>query len=834
MIDTVTAQAAQQFRTSSNAQKAAILAAAGVPVFPCHAGPKKTKAPLTQRGFRDRTSDANAVARWWKRWPDALIGLVPGDIDAVVIDLDVKDGRDGVSAFRQMEANWRDWPATRTLSGGEHVWAAKPSNAAIGNATGGLSAGIDIRCDRGYVCLGRAEDGREYEDLGGVFETLIDPEGRFPALPATVRDALQQAKPANTSTYCDYTAQGYPQEYVPTTLSELHVHAPSLDDWRWEGDDRSRDAYTWLCKAVAGLCQAREIDAKDIGDAEVKNLCELAIEADLDFMDHYVDRGYGKLGYDADSAADWAADAGLIHIPQARHTRKAEADAAEVEPLDIYIRQGTLAQTIERCEAYLVALGVPVFSRGPLLVRPAVNVIVDSMGRRVPDPVLLQVTAPFMRQLLARHITFWRPQGTPKGVVYVEADPPKDLVDGMLSRAGEWPYLPIGGIITTPTLRPDGSILSVAGYDDATSLYLIQPLELPAMSETPTRADAEAAGDLLDALLVDFPFDGEGSDSTAMSMLITPVVRGCLDVAPMHLTAAPEAGSGKSYLADVSSAIVAGTRCAVMSAGKTEEETGKRIGAHLLAGTSIICLDNLDNDLGGDDMCQIIERPLIDIRILGKSEKVKVVNRACVFATGNNPKVRGDMVRRTLVVGLDAKCERPEEREFPALKPFARILADRGKYVAACLTIVRAYMAAGSPPQKLKPLASFEVWSDRVRSALVWLGYADPCITMQRARRDDPERQQLGQFMSAFEAEIGIGAQHAISTADMAELHVGGSTNRPCPKMREALAPFVRGALINNLLLGRWLGKHKGRVVNDIILMNKILDGSPIWYLHRP
>jgi len=55
------------------------------------------------------------------------------------------------------------------------------------------------------------------------------------------------------------------------------------------------------------------------------------------------------------------------------------------------------------------------------------------------------------------------------------------------------------------------------------------------------------------------------------------------------------------------------------------------------------------------------------------------------------------------------------------------------------LIVVRAYFVAGRPDQAPK-LASFEAWSDTVRSALIWLGEADPVDTMEVARADDPER----------------------------------------------------------------------------------------------
>ena len=68
------------------------------------------------------------------------------------------------------------------------------------------------------------------------------------------------------------------------------------------------------------------------------------------------------------------------------------------------------------------------------------------------------------------------------------------------------------------------------------------------------------------------------------------------------------------------------------------------------------------------------------------------------------------------------------------------VLADRGKYIAACLTICRAYIAAGRP-DKLPKLASFGDWSDTVRSALVWLGEADPVKSMDTVEGRGSQRR---------------------------------------------------------------------------------------------
>jgi len=177
----------------------------------------------------------------------------------------------------------------------------------------------------------------------------------------------------------------------------------------------------------------------------------------------------------------------------------------------------------------------------------------------------------------------------------------------------------------------------------------------------------------------------------------------------------------------------------VMSAGKTAEETEKRLGAAVIAGQSQICIDNVEGELGGDALCQLIEQVRPNVRILGQSKLIEVDGRSlCMFANGNNISLVGDIYRRVITCRLDAGTDRPEKRQFK-LNPKAMVLADRGRYVAACLTICRAYQVAGRPG-RLPQIGSFNEWSDTVRSALVWLGEADCVDTMDNARAEDPHR----------------------------------------------------------------------------------------------
>ena len=206
----------------------------------------------------------------------------------------------------------------------------------------------------------------------------------------------------------------------------------------------------------------------------------------------------------------------------------------------------------------------------------------------------------------------------------------------------------------------------------------------------------------------------------------------------------------------------------VMAAGRTEEETEKRLGAALIAGQPLISIDNVNGELGGDALCQIIERPVVEIRILGKSERVRIEARGTtVFCTGNNIVLKGDLTRRTITVTLDPQMERPELREFRG-NPVKTVLANRGDYIAAALTICRAYIAAGQP-DKARRLASFEGWSDVVRSAPHPVGQGRPVELMEVARTEDPELIALREVLSMWSEVMGVGEQHGLTLQEFVQ-----------------------------------------------------------------
>ena len=482
---------------------------------------------------------------------------------------------------------------------------------------------------------------------------------------------------------------------------------------------------------------------------------------------------------------------------------------------EIQVASGRLSEMATEAEEAILGSGVALYQRGADLVRPAQRELPASKGRMTTAAVLDRIGVPALRDIYSSVADWSRFDARSKDLR--PTDPPKDVASTHLSRFGSWRHPVVSGIITTPTLRPDGSVLSTPGYDAATRMHLIADpyLRLPSMPDCPARSDAERALGLLDELLVGFPFVSDADRAVALAGLITPVVRGAMPVAPLFAIRATAPGSGKSYLVDVAGVIATGREAPAISAGASTEEMEKRLGGLLLDGATIITLDNVNGEIGGDLLCQAVERPLIRVRRLGGSDVTDIESRSTLFATGNGLRVRGDMVRRTLLCSLDAGVERPELREH-ASDPVRRVVENRGEYVAAAMVIVRAFRRSGAPV--LPAIASFAAWSDMVRSALVWLGCADPCLTMETAREEDPELDDVRDVMAAWRACVGcepVSLRAVVDLGQRRDVDPFGDRGPLChPDLYDALTRVcATGPALSTKRLGYWLRGKAGRIV---------------------
>ena len=125
----------------------------GWAVFPIRA---ETKKPLTPHGCKDAKKTPGAIKAWWKKWPEASVGVATGSISGlIVIDEDIDDdkGVDGFHSVRMWEQDTGETlPETvRAITGrgGAHLYY-KYDGKDITNRAGILD-GVDVRGEGGYV-----------------------------------------------------------------------------------------------------------------------------------------------------------------------------------------------------------------------------------------------------------------------------------------------------------------------------------------------------------------------------------------------------------------------------------------------------------------------------------------------------------------------------------------------------------------------------------------------------------------------------------------------------------------------------------------------------------
>src|SRR6516165_2019187 len=478
-----------------------------------------------------------------------------------------------------------------------------------------------------------------------------------------------------------------------------------------------------------------------------------------------------------------------------------------------------------------------IYQRGGRLMRPIVEEMIDGKGRRIKSASLVELDAAYLKHLLG---TTMRWQRTTRDGIR-STGPGVEIPKAILAMRGSWPFPALTGLLSTPTLRADGSLLNQPGYDVQTGLLLMNPPPMPAVNERPTPEDASAGLALLKELLTEFPFVDEASRAVALSLILSTVLRGALTHTPLHLFAAPSAGSGKSYLVDIASMIATGERAAVVAASRNSDEREKRLGASLLSGRPLIALDNLSGELESDLLCQITSQSVVTFRPLGSSEEFKLECRSVVSANGNNISIADDLGRRTMLCNLDAKVEKPWQRKFKQ-NPLAEVEKDRGRFVAAALTIPLAYFAARRelPIPALSTVANgFEQWNDFVRGPLVWLGEADPASTFEAARSEDPKLQaKLGVF-TAMANFIGIGQDHARTAAQIIDASGDQLTTELEPKrstLRTALLAIAPAGAndISPQQLGFWLRSAKQQIVGGMRLCSDLdRNSTSTWWIER-
>ena len=181
---------------TGNAKVATDLAAAGFSIFPCHSGGPDVKKPMPGVFWRSMsTSDRVKVLGWWRKWPDAAIGLDLSKSGLIAIDADRHGEDDGVAAIADlMQSNQYDpngVPLVGTPNSGTHWYFRQPHGRELGNGRGNLPAGVDVRGAGGFVIAAGTtlQDGRQYEPFGSIADAPVLPDWLVDLIVAPVKAA---------------------------------------------------------------------------------------------------------------------------------------------------------------------------------------------------------------------------------------------------------------------------------------------------------------------------------------------------------------------------------------------------------------------------------------------------------------------------------------------------------------------------------------------------------------------------------------------------------------------------------------------------------------------
>ena len=306
---------------------------------------------------------------------------------------------------------------------------------------------------------------------------------------------------------------------------------------------------------------------------------------------------------------------------------------------------------------------------------------------------------------------------------------PKD-VSSHLFNTREMVLPPLRGLTTIPTFARNGELIREEGYHTGSGLYYNPDMiyDLSAVSENPTEEEVRAAGEMLMDLVADFPLNGmvrseieekayseEGVSALAncLSLILMLFCRELIDgPTPGYLLTKPAPGTGASLLTDACSMIAFGRQAEATAIPKSEEEMSKTLITFMTDGNPMIFFDNINHSVDSGVLASAMTTNTFKARSLGTNDSIKAEVRCAFVFTGNNVSLSPELIRRLVMIDLDANMVAPEDRENFKYDPLlSHIRKNRIEVVNACLTLIQNWISKGKPSFSGKVLNSYEEWS---------------------------------------------------------------------------------------------------------------------------
>lgn len=311
----------------------------------------------------------------------------------------------------------------------------------------------------------------------------------------------------------------------------------------------------------------------------------------------------------------------------------------------------------------------------------------------------------------------------------VEKSAPADVI-AQLYHSTHTIYPRLRGLVTTPTFVKGGDLVTKPGFHDSGIYYYnTGELDVPAVSAVPTVEEIEEAKRLLiEEVFADFPLggmsrdeivqealDGEGIPAVAnlMAMLLLMFCRDLIDGnSPGHLITKPTPGTGASLLTDICSKLAHGDVTPALPLPSNKDEMEKTLLTVISDGCPVIYFDNIEQSVDSGALASALTAPKFKGRRLGATQSITAEVRAVWILCGNNVRMTPELVRRLVMIDLDARMADPAGRKgwrHDDLGDY--VLQNRGDLIWAALTLIQNWVAKGMKGDSSEILNSYENWS---------------------------------------------------------------------------------------------------------------------------
>ena len=701
--------------------------------------PLRGKVPVLDGWQRQPPPDVQQVQRWAEQ---GNVGLRTGPISGVfVVDLDESKG----GALPDIPRT----PTVLTGGGGRHLYFSAPDECP-GNSASKLAPYVDTRGAGGQVVF----VGSVHPQTGLVYQWapgLSPDDVPLAELPADWLDRLTRQKPPDAAPTPAQNVLQFPvgDRYVQAALTAETCRVSSAAEGQ-RNETLNRAAYALGQLVGGGVVERSTVEAAleaaaascGLPETEARRTIASGISSGLQCPRRPEPRAvtrpaeYPQGGPPTEDSAENLPEvlAPGAHVDRSGEYHEIGCDdfvegvLASVPPGVIYRRSGVAGEIV----------GEPGAREFRPLTNARLRVIVDQHVR----------------------ITAWkakRADGAEQPVkIFVPCS--RDHAAIVLDQAAIHPLVRDLRLLTVfPCFLGRDFQLIAPGWNPAHGAFYDEPPELAGLD---CQIDLLTCYARLQDLVVDFPWRDDASRENFLGLVLTPLIRHALDGnVPMHLIISPLERTGKSKLAEeVFGGIILGPPTPALQLSGQDEERDKRITGLLLEGSSIVHIDNVREFLDSAALASLLTATTYSGRLLGRSEILRLPNNLTVVASGNNVRATGEIVKRTVPIGLQPKTDAPESRtdfRHPDLREYVREV--RRDVLGALLSMVIAWRDG---ERVLHPdvMGGFERWSQVVGGVLITAGFGRWMDNARAWRLSaNPEGEELRLFVGAWAERFGRG-----------------------------------------------------------------------------